>query len=230
LRSSTFVAHGAEARLFVALDLPAEMRTRLASWARACGVSVRGAPAALAGRARGDRRRSTPTRSRLRLLEADTLHLTLCFLGGQPVGEIEAIGQALGTVCAEAQPIGELALGAPLWLPPRRPRALAVELHDDDAGALGALHGDAWRALAAVCALDSSPTRHGTGGGAAGGRFRPHVTVARMRAGEAPRERSLPPTPPLSFHPRSVTLLRSWLTPAGAVYEELATHALVPGG
>ncbi len=212
----------------MALDLPAEMRTRLAAWGRACAASVRGTPDTLAGRAPEDRRRSTPARGRLRLLEADALHLTLCFLGSRPVGEIEAISQALGTVCAEAQPVGELVLGAPLWLPPRRPRALAVELHDDAGGALGALHGDAWRALAAVCAPD--PTRHGSGAGAAGGRFRPHVTVARTRAGEAPRKRALPPTPPLSFHPCSATLLRSWLTPTGAVYEELATHALVPGG
>ena len=222
------MTRGAEARLFVALDLPGEMRTRLAAWARACAASVRGAPDPLAARPPGDRRRSTPPRSRLRLLEADALHLTLCFLGSQPVGAIEAIGQALGAVCAEAQPVGELVLGAPLWLPPRRPRVLAVELHDDAGGALGALHGDAWRALAAVCAPD--PTRRGTGAGAAGGRFRPHVTVARMRAGETPGERALPPTPPLSFHPCSATLFRSWLTPTGAVYEELATHALVPGG
>jgi 2'-5' RNA ligase len=176
----------------------------------------------------------------MRLLEADTLHLTLCFLGSQPVGEIQAIGGALGAVCAEAQPVGALALGAPLWLPPRRPRALAVELHDDADGALRALHGDAARALAAVCALDSGPTHpthhstrpthRGDREGAAGGRFRPHVTVARMRAGEAPRERTLPATPPLSFHPRSVTLFRSWLTPTGAVYEGLATHALASGG
>ncbi len=156
------------------------------------------------------------------------LHVTLCFLSSQPVGEIEAICQALGAACAEAEPVGELALGAPLWLPPRRPRALAVELHDDADGALQALHGDTARELAAVCALDSSPTHRGAGEGAASGRFRPHVTVARMRAGEVPRERTLPPTPPLSFHPRSVTLFRSWLTPTGAVYEGLATHVLAP--
>ncbi len=57
-------------------------------------------------------------------------------------------------------------------------------------------------------------------------RFRPHVTVARMRPSEAPRERGLPPTPALSFTPRSVTLQRSWLTPTEAVYEGLFTYAL----
>ncbi len=51
-----------------------------------------------------------------------------------------------------------------------------------------------------------------------------------MRVGEAPRERTLPATPPLWFQPHSVTLFRSWLMPTGAVYEGLATHALAPGG
>ncbi|HEV3323513.1 MAG TPA: 2'-5' RNA ligase family protein [Solirubrobacteraceae bacterium] len=232
------MTRGAEARLFVALDLPAELRGRLTVWARAAAASVGnrkptlppgalGAPAmAYRGVARSPRRRREarplPTR-RLRLLEPGTLHVTLCFLGNRPVGEIEALGDALAAACAEAPPVGELSFGAPLWLPPRHPRALAVELHDTPDRALEALHG----ALAAVCALEPAAAPAG-GRGIAGRRrrFRPHVTVARMRPAEAPRERGLPPTPALSFAPRSVTLQRSWLTPTEAVYEALATFAL----
>ncbi len=226
------MTRGATARLFVALDLPDDVRARLAAWARSAAASVRAAaraavgvhvpsaPGDHAGRSAADRR--SAARGRLRLLEPDTLHLTLCFLGSRPVGEIESIGGALIAACAEARPVGELTLGAPLWLPPRRPRALAVELRDDSNRALEALHDTVANALAIVCdrsKIGPQPERR---------RFRPHVTVARMRSGDAPRERSLPATPPLSFSPRSVTLYRSWLTPTEASYEELATHPLAP--
>lgn len=220
------MTRGATARLFVALDLPEEVRAELATWARAGASSVRAAsraaagarpstpPDARAGRSAAPRR--SAAHGQLRLLESDTLHLTLCFLGSRPVGEIESLAGALAAACAEARPIGELTLGAPLWLPPRRPRALAVELHDDPHRALEALHHAVADALALVCGLQ--PERR---------RFRPHVTVARMRSGDALRERVLPATPPLAFAPRTVTLHRSWLTPTEAVYEGLATHALV---
>jgi 2'-5' RNA ligase len=240
------VTRSAVARLFVAVDLPAEVRTRLTGWARSCVVSIRAAshtavsgagtpsgPPASGGRAdarRGDSRHPR-TGGSLRLLDADALHLTLRFLGSLPVGEIEAIGEAVAAACAEAPLVGELTLGAPLWLPPRRPRALAVELHDDPLRALQTLHDVVAETLATVCDLDLEPPAAHAGGegaerGARGRRFRPHITVARMRAGDAPPERGLPATPALSFIPRSVTLYRSWLTPAGAVYEGLSTTAL----
>jgi hypothetical protein len=43
-----------------------------------------------------------------------------------------------------------------------------------------------------------------------------------------PVGRVLPATPALSFTPASVVLYRSWLSPAGASYEALATRTLVP--
>jgi RNA 2',3'-cyclic 3'-phosphodiesterase len=184
----------ATARLFVAVDPPASVCMELARWARG---------AASAARASG---------GELRLLEYELLHVTLCFLGERPVGEIEAIGEA---VAACAAPVGELSLGAPLWLPPRRPRTLAVELHDDERGSLRALRDEVARALAGVC--DFEPERR---------RFRAHITVARMRAGHAPRDRALPATPQLSLHPRALALYRSWLSPSGASYEALASNSL----
>jgi 2'-5' RNA ligase len=240
------MTRGTAARLFVAVDLPADVRALLAAWARGCVVSLRAAsrsgarapgagassgPAARGGRAHPQRRESRHPRAggSLRLLEADTLHLTLRFLGSLPVGEIEAIGEAVAAACAEAPPIGELELGAPLWLPPRRPRALAVELHDDPTRALHTLHDTLAAALTTVCELEPSVAPgggEGAAGRARGRRFRPHITVARMRAGDAPFERGLPATPALSFLPRSVTLYRSWLTPTEAVYEGLSTIAL----
>jgi 2'-5' RNA ligase len=207
------MSRGATARLFVAVDPPLEVREQLVEWARDVAAAAREV-----GSARGS----------LRLLDAESLHLTLCFLGSRPVGEIEALA---GALAAKAEHACELSVGAPLWLPARRPHALAVEIHDRD-GELtrvqerisGALIGaSAWR-----------PERR---------RFRPHITLARVRGrvgghraatgvggagAERPgRELSLPPTPRLSFTPEAIVLYRSWLAPTGATYEALAMHGLV---
>jgi 2'-5' RNA ligase len=66
--------------------------------------------------------------------------------------------------------------------------------------------------------------------------FKAHITVARMRGRAAPRRASqapepdLPATPPLSFTPASIVLYRSWLSPAGASYQALATCDLLAAG
>jgi RNA 2',3'-cyclic 3'-phosphodiesterase len=187
----------ATARLFVAIDPPAEVREQLAAWARTALRSAGG---------------RSGTGHPLRVLDAEVLHVTLCFLGNQPLNRVDEIDSRLAEV---TDAVGELSVGAPLWLPPRRPRALAVELHDDDSGRLAELHQGLILALADLSEAD------GGGASARRHRFRPHVTVARMRDGAAPRERSLGPTPPLSFTPRELVLYRSWLSPAGASYEAL---------
>ena len=91
------MSNTATVRLFVAVDLPAVVRRELAHWARGAAAS---------SRASG---------GRLRLLEPETLHVTLCFLGEQPAAAIDAIAQAVAG--AWTNPVGELSLGAPLWLP-----------------------------------------------------------------------------------------------------------------
>jgi 2'-5' RNA ligase len=125
--------------------------------------------------------------------------------------------------------VGELSVGAPLWLPARRPRALAVEIHDPTA-TLTLLHARVTAAVAGVTGWE--PERR---------RFRAHVTVARVRdgaertRGRRHRERSsssgqapLPATPQLSFTPSLLVLYRSWLSPAGATYEAICKCALSP--
>jgi RNA 2',3'-cyclic 3'-phosphodiesterase len=186
------------ARLFVAIDPPQDVRERLAAWARTALRSAGGRSGA-----------GHP----LRLLDSDVLHVTLCFLGSQPLDRLEEIDSRLAETAGH---VGELSVGAPLWLPPRRPRALAVELHDDESGGLAELHRRLTLALGELCEM-----MEGGGTGARRHRFRPHVTVARMRDGAAPRERTLAPTPPLSFTPRELVLYRSWLSPEGASYEAL---------
>jgi 2'-5' RNA ligase len=179
----------------VAVDPPAWVCDELVEWARGVVVSAR---------AGGSARRS------LRLLEAELLHLTLCFLGSRPVAEIEALSGALAA-CAEHT--CELSLGAPLWLPPRRPHALAVEVHDRDGG-LSRLQARLSESLASVSGW--RPERR---------RFRPHITLARGRAPR--RELALAATPRLEFVPEAIVLYRSWLEPDGANYEALASGELL---
>lgn len=183
-----------DARLFAAVELPAELSGELAEWAREAARGLgpqRGAPG-------------------LRVLEPVSLHLTLSFLGNRPASEIGRLLEALEGAC-EAAPELELSLGAPLWLPPRRPRALAVAIHDAT-GALEPLQAAVERALS---------------GGQEGRRFRPHVTVGRARPGFArPAGIQLEATPQASFTARRVALVRSWLTPEGARYEPQGHAAL----
>jgi RNA 2',3'-cyclic 3'-phosphodiesterase len=194
-------SHGARARLFVAVDLPAAVREQLASWAReaAAGLQLGSAPFPL------------------RPLDRDVLHLTLCFLGSRPVEEITAIASALNACTAH---MGELSVGPPLWLPPARPRSLAVAIHDDD-GALASLHAAVTHAVGETIAW--KPERR---------RFRAHVTLARTR-GRPPvgwnlpgAGGHLPATPQLRFAAQTLALYRSWLAPQGASYEALASREL----
>jgi RNA 2',3'-cyclic 3'-phosphodiesterase len=237
------VSRGATARLFVAVDPPTDVCSELAAWARA----------ALGGLRALDRRQRERERAgggdvgagagaNVRLLGTETMHVTLCFLGARPASEIETIAAAVEGCPAERL---ELHVGAPLWLPPRRPRSLALSIHDR-ASELERLHASVCDALAE--AIDWQPDRR---------RYRAHVTVARLgrearrghsargrrghadsvesRAGversagretRAGRESPLPPSPQLSFMPRALVLYRSLLSPAGASYEEIATRTL----
>jgi RNA 2',3'-cyclic 3'-phosphodiesterase len=118
----------ARARLFVALDLPADVRDGLAAWAR----------------------EQTRGREGLRLVDAAMLHVTLCFLGWRGEEEAEVIGPA---VMACAAPVADLAVGEPTWLPRRRPRVLAVDLEDRE-GAVGELQRRVSDALVAVAGYE----------------------------------------------------------------------------
>ena len=185
------MSRAASARLFAALDPPEEIGTELLRWARG------------ALREAGERD--------ARLLAPESLHVTLLFLGELPFEEIEALAAVLAET-ADRHPPLELETGAPVWLPPRRPRALAVELHDPDRSLAG-LQRDLAGGLCAVAGL---PVPR---------RFRAHLTLARTRSGvrtPAP----LPATPALRFGCWEVVLYRSFLEPSGARYERLAAAAL----
>ena len=111
-------------RLFVALELPAEVRAGLARWAAGAGG---GDPA-------------------LRLAREEALHVTLAFLGHRPVEEVDALAQAVRETAADVDAPLALALGEAAWFDPRRPRVLTVLLRDPS-GAVAALYDALWTRL-----------------------------------------------------------------------------------
>jgi 2'-5' RNA ligase len=177
------------ARLFAALELPRDIVAGLADWAAA----------------------QVGDRSELRVLAPESLHVTLCFLGWRDEAEMGEIGQA---VAARAAAVPSLAFHVPIWLPPRRPRVLAVDLLDG-AGARAARQRSVSDAL--VTAAGYEPEKRD---------YRPHVTVARVRGSARVRAQELAPPPAREFAGAALTLFRSRLARAGASYEPLARAEL----
>jgi 2'-5' RNA ligase len=125
------------------------------------------------------------------------LHLTLAFLG--EVGDPTPLPARLAPCAAPAR---GLALVGGRWLPPRRPRVLALEV-DDPAGELRALQARV------AHALDHTEGRP----------FLPHVSVARVRGRLRPG--ALPPAPTVRFDAVALTLFRSALGSGPPRYEAL---------
>jgi len=203
------MSRAATARLFIALDIPGGVREELAAWTRRAAGAAGGVRSARSRREGGERR-TRRTGTALRAVGIDSLHMTVSFLGYRPLEELRGL-EDLIEVGVEPR-VSEVSLGAPLWLPPRRPRVLAVEVHDDDAG-LQELYREVARGLARAGIEPAEGGRRS---------FRPHITVARLKRGMVPAERTLPPTPRLSFVPERLVLYRSFLSAEGARYEPLA--------
>jgi RNA 2',3'-cyclic 3'-phosphodiesterase len=177
-------------RLFAALDLPGDVRAELGDWARG----------------------EFGSREELRLVPEENLHATLCFLGWREEGEVERIGE-LVEACTGA--VGDLAWAGATWLPPRRPRVLAVDLVDEGRG------------LRALQQRVSDALAEGAGYVPEKRPYRPHVTVARVRKGaRVPRSESLPALAPRGWSGGALTLYRSLLSPSGARYEPVARVAV----
>jgi 2'-5' RNA ligase len=179
-------------RIFVAVDLPEEIREGLREW----GVAELVDPA-------------------LRPVRAESLHVTLVFLGHREADVVEAVGEAVRGVSA---PAVLMKLEDPITLPRRRRAALfalpapspaTTDLHRRLAGKLveEGLHRPEDRD------------------------FWPHVTVARVRsegrgsrrpAAVARRPGDLPERLKEPFYAVRLTLYRSVLQPGGSRYVPLA--------
>lgn len=180
-------------RLFVALDLPEVLRGHLLGWGAHALGDIPG----------------------VRLQRPEAMHVTLCFLGDQPVGEVEAIAGAMRGAVGRRSEV-RLTPGALIWLPARRPRVAAVEVAAG-AGELPALQADVSAELA--------------GGGWYEPERRPflaHVTVARIGRNGPRQPPELPAPPPaVSATAVSVSLYRSHTGASAARYEAVATVGLV---
>lgn len=175
-------------RLFVAADPPEAARNEAAAWGRHVARSAAG----------------------MRPVPAENCHLTLAFIGDREESDLPQIRAAVADAASPgpAFAVPLVSFGAPVWLPPRRPRALALEIHDDR-GDLAALQHEI------AGSLERSI------GWKAKRQFRPHLTVARTGRSFDPDALSLPVGPDLEFEPEAVTLYSSTLLPEGARYETL---------
>lgn len=176
----------------MALDPPPEVKTAAASWGREAARTGPG----------------------MRPIDAEKTHITLAFLGYRDRAEAGMIAEAMARA---AGPTGELGLGAPLWLPKRRPRSLAIAVNREsgDLDELGELRAALVAELRA--AIGWEPERRA---------FLPYLTPVRMGRGFQMGDSPLPPTPSLTFTGASVTLYRSRLSQEGASYEGLARVGL----
>jgi RNA 2',3'-cyclic 3'-phosphodiesterase len=130
-------------RLFAALNLPDEIRDGLEAW--------------------GARELTDPA---LRPVPAESLHMTVCFLGWTPperVDEAKAVIQAI-----EPRQVAVRLFREPVAKPPRRPSLFAIEAEAPEAASLTEEVAARYRELG-LAEEEKRP-------------FWPHVTVARVRA------------------------------------------------
>lgn len=189
-----------EARMFVALDLPEMALWDIEEWGRA---------------ALGD--------PGLRRVPAEYLHITLAFLGNQPLAAVEPIEAAMEE--AAEIPV-TLKLGGPVGRPERRPRVVALPV-------------DLPRPVEGLAARLREPLVRGGLFNPEKRPFWPHVTVARVRneggGSRRPVRVEIPsgPSPTASigyFNGVRLSLYRSELTPDGARYVPLAQLGLPGAG
>ncbi len=138
------------------------------------------------------------------------LHLTLAFLGARPPADVAPLEAALPAAVAAGPWPGELAVSGGVWLPERRPSVLTVAVADP---------GDV---LAALQSRVTDACREAVGWEPERRRFRPHVTVARLRRGSIPRTYDVAEPPGVPVPATGVALFSSVLEQAGARHEVLA--------
>jgi len=152
--------------------------------------------------------RRFPSADGVRWVRGEALHVTLRFLGPTAPAAIPALVHAVGARVA-ALPAFTLSLGALQLFPsPRRPRVVA--LHVEPEAPLAALAG---AVEAGVVAAGFAPEARA---------FRAHLTLGRVRDGDAPPADAAPPPPPSPFPVREAVLFESRLGAGGSTYLPLA--------
>lgn len=190
-------------RLFIAIDLPPEVKTVLGELQTQLGQQTRAA----------------------RWADPNGTHLTLKFLGEVPVSQIAAVTEGLERATRTSQPL-TLRTAVPGGFPkPDRPRVLWLGVAGD-LDALRELHAAIEREIAPL----GFPTEqrpfapHLTLG-----RSHKDPRPAELQEiGRALAQLAIPP--PVAFEVREVVLMRSELRPGGARYTVVAHVALDGAG
>lgn len=141
-------------------------------------------------------------------------HLTCAFLPTVPPGRVEPLEEALGEVAGRTASFAVRLAGAGAFPDAGHAKALWLGL-PDGADELGRL-ARRCRNAAAGCGIEVE-----------GGRFRPHLTLARTRPFSARRWLTvLDAIPEQAWGVEEFVLLRSRLLPGGAGYETVERFAL----
>ena len=147
----------------------------------------------------------------------EQMHLTLAFLGEQPVEAMERL-EAAAAPCGALKAFEASLEGAGAFPSPRRAHVLwlGIQQGSSELSALAARLCSGLRA--AGFELEDRP-------------FRPHFTVARVkRGGERDAERALRAIEPgevARFHVGRLLLMKSELSPKGARHEEMRAFPLL---
>jgi 2'-5' RNA ligase len=187
-------------RSFIAIELPQEMKVQLAR--------VRGMP----------RPQEYPS---VKWVEAESIHLTLKFLGNIPSGRIPEIEAAVREA-ARGVPAFHLEIGGLGVFPStQRPRVAWVAVGGEVEKLAGLQEGIDSALLPLGFPRESRP-------------FTPHLTLARVRERASPQERrsfgelvmSTKFEARLPLEVSAISLMRSRLTAAGAIYGRIFTVGL----
>ncbi|MGI8460999.1 MAG: RNA 2',3'-cyclic phosphodiesterase [Solirubrobacterales bacterium] len=184
-------------RLFVALDLPDQVRDGLAAWQR-----IELAPIPV-----------------LRPVSPEALHLTLAFLGQRPERDVARIGSLIERLSSPAPELRLLPDPAPR--PPRRPRLIAIEAESE-----GAVTLQAELSAALVAARVYEPEERPFWPHLTIARTRRERRGSRKPARVDVLPRALPEALTRPFFSRRVRLYRSKLRPQGSEYVPLTSTDL----
>lgn len=159
--------------------------------------------------------------SNVRWTKPESIHLTLKFLGDVEDEKLAPIGEALKELSSKFDPLNFRADGLDCFPPKGSPRVIWVGLREDS-GTLGRLVSDIERAMEKF-----SFPKENRG-------FTPHLTLGRVRDQKSRMTAQImravfdkqAPADLGTFEAKTVELIKSELTPKGAIYSNLTTAPL----
>ncbi len=182
-------------RLFIAINLPVEIKEKIAQAIAQINVE------------------KIPDNSNFRWASQDNWHLTISFLGEQPVSVISAISESIKKT-AEKFPAPFIEFEKIIFAPPNKPtRMIWLTGSEKTSKTLGKIKNKLENRLMENKVKFQKENRP----------FNAHLTLARFQSSQQNNQNKLSnyPIPQLSFIAQSMDLMESYLSPSGAEYEIL---------